>query len=240
MIKKLVNKYLYKKSKFIAPRLDLEAETINDFDRESRKIINLINYTKESGTSYSGELYNNAYHTITIGDNTLKGQRNPELRLKDVPYDFTNKKVLDLGCNQGGMLHAIADKIKEGIGIDYDYKMINTANKIKLFSNNTHLNFFVFNLEVENLEYLKDFISGRKVDICFLLSICKWLKNWKELITFSKSISTHMLFETNGSLEQQEDQINYLKHFYNNVQLINEKSEDDPIQKNRKLLICFD
>jgi len=240
MIKKVFHKYLHKRPKFVAPRLDLEAETINGFDRESRKIINLINYTKESGVSYSGEFYNSGYHTIKIGNKILKGQRNPELRLKDVPYNFMDKKVLDLGCNQGGMLHALADKIKEGIGVDYDYRMINTANKIKSFSNNTHLNFFVINFENENLEYLKDFISGQKVDICFLLSICKWLKNWKELIAFSKSISTQMLFETNGSSEQQEKQINYLKHLYNNVQLINEKSEDDPVQKNRKLLICFD
>jgi len=105
---------------------------------------------------------------------------------------------------------------------------------------NSNLNFYVFNLEKENLGFLQDFIETEKVDICFLLSICMWLKNWKEVITFSKSISHNMLFESNGTPIQQNEQIDFLKSLYSNVMIINETSEDDPLQKNRKLVLCND
>ncbi len=228
-----------KKRKSI-PRLDLEADNVVGFDREGQKIINLLNYTKVSGSSYSGVLYDIGYQTIVIDGKTLSGQRNPMERLKNVPLDFKNKSVLDLGCNQGGMLHALAKDIKVGVGLDYDYKMVNVANKIKSYHSNSNLDFFVFNLEKENLEYIKDFIVEEIVDICFLLSVCMWLKNWKELIVVCKGISKKMLFESNGSAEQQNEQINFLNSIYKSVQVINETSEDDPIQKNRKLLLCYD
>ena len=208
------------------------------FQIMENKLINLLNYTKKSASTYSGELYDVGYHTFNFGDKVLKGQRNPEERFKNVPFDFKGKTVLDLGSNQGGMLNACAKKIKYGIGLDYDARMINVSNRIKEHSENKNLQFYVFNLENEKLEYIQDFLPDDKVDICFLLSVCMWLSNWKELITFVKSISEHLLFESNGSDEQQHEQINFLKSIYTDVNLINEISDDDPLQKKRKLLLC--
>ena len=233
---KYIKKKLGSEKKFLPERIEVDPS--NTFNSEELKVINLLNYTKKSGATYSGELYNSGYHTLQLGDKTLVGQRNPSERFKNIPYDFTGKTVLDIGSNQGGMLHACADKIKQGIGIDYDSKMVNVANKIKSFSKNQHLQFYVFDLEKENLSYIKDLLPGNGVDISFLLSVCMWLKNWKEVIDFVKSISTHLLFESNGSVAQQEEQIDYLKSNYKEVHLINEVSDDDPLQKNRKLLLC--
>lgn len=233
-------KGLLKKNKIVDhKRIDLN-ENINDFNKEELRILNLLNYTKKSGATYSGELYNSGYHTLNLGGKILNGQRNPFKRFENIQYDFKGKTVLDVGCNQGGMLHACANQISNGVGIDYDSRMINSANKIKSYSKNDHLNFFVFNLENEKLDYIKDFISNDKVDICFLLSVCMWLNNWKEVIDFCKSISDTLLFESNGSDIQQLDQINYLKEIYKNVTLVNEISDDDPLQKKRKLLLCND
>lgn len=227
----------FKKKKFTPNRIDFTND-VKGFSKEEVKLINLLNYTKKSASTYSGELYDVGYHTFSLGDKVLIGQRNPEERFKNVPYDFKDKTVLDLGSNQGGMLNACAKEIKYGIGLDYDSRMINVSNRIKEYSENKNLQFYVFNLENEKLAYIQDFLPSNKVDICFLLSVCMWLKNWKEVITFVKSISEHLLFESNGTDEQQNEQIDFLKSIYTEVQMINEISDDDPLQKKRKLLLC--
>jgi SAM-dependent methyltransferase len=227
---------IFKKKKYTPKRIDLE--TNKDFNKEELKLINLLNYTKKSASTYSGELYDIGYHTLTLGDKVLKGQRNPIERFKDVPFDFNNKSVLDIGSNQGGMLTAIASKIDFGIGIDYDSRMVNVSNRIKESSNHKNLQFYVFDLENEKLDYIKDLLPTDSVDICFLLSVCMWLTNWKALIKFVQKISENLLFESNGSDEQQREQIEFLKSIYKEVLLINETSEDDPLQKKRKLLLC--
>ncbi len=227
-----------KRKKLESPARINEDRRENNFSKEELKIINLLNYTKRSGATYSGELYNSGYHTLNLGDKTIAGQRNPAERFKNIPFKFEGKSVLDIGCNQGGMLHAIADKISYGVGIDYDSRMINVSNRIKSFFENNHLNFYVFDLVNEDLNYIKDFLRDEFVDICFLLSVCMWVKNWKELIDFCKGISKKLLFETNGSEKQQKEQIEYLYSIYKNVVLINEISNDDPLQKKRKLFLC--
>lgn len=229
--------HFLKKKKFTPKRIDI-TNSAEEYTKEELKLINLLNYTKKSDSSYSGKLYNSGYHSFNLGDKILKGQRNPENRLKNVPYNFKNKSVLDIGSNQGGMLNACASDIKFGIGIDYDIRMINVANRIKEHKKRNNLQFYVFDLENENLLYLQDFLPTEKVDICFLLSVCMWLKNWKELIRFVQKISETLLFESNGSDEQQKGQINFLKSIYKEVLLVNEISDDDSLQKKRKLLLC--
>ena len=119
-----------KRKKLKSPKRINEDRLDTNFSKEELKIINLLNYTKRSGATYSGELYNSGYHTLKLGDKTIVGQRNPAERFKNIPFKFEGKSVLDIGCNQGGMLHAIADKISYGVGIDYDSRMINVSNKI--------------------------------------------------------------------------------------------------------------
>jgi hypothetical protein len=49
-----------------------------------------------------------------------------------------------------------------------------------------------------------------------------------------------MLFETNGTDSQQQEQIAYLKKRYRSVAMLSETSEDDPTQKRRKLFYLGD
>jgi hypothetical protein len=63
-----------------------------------------------------------------------------------------------------------------------------------------------------------------------------WLENWQKVIDFAHSKSKSMLFETNGSPFQQDEQINYLRGKYSAVNVVSDTSDDDPIQKSRKLL----
>jgi len=97
---------------------------------ELAKISNLLEYTKASGQKYSARIYPAGYHTIKLFGKELKGQRDPKKRIEKTPFDFYDKTVLDIGSNQGAMLFELADKIKWGVGLDYDYRMVNVANRI--------------------------------------------------------------------------------------------------------------
>lgn len=218
-------------------------ERLSTNDEENlvfRQVRNLLNYTKTSGARYSAQRYPAGYHTIELGGRRLEGQRQPAKRLTMVPYDFRGKTVLDMGSNQGGMLFEICGALKEGIGIDYDARMVNAANRIKAVRRAENVHFFVFDLEKEPLDLILDFLPNERVDIVFLLAVCAWLRNWRDVIDFAADISTSMLFETTGTDEQQADQEEYLRHIYRNVQLLASTSEDDPNQKRRRFIFLSD
>lgn len=201
------------------------------------KIKNLLQYTTTSDKTYNGSQYEGGYHTLNVLGNTIKGQRNPGQRLEGIPYDFKGKTVLDVGSNQGGMLFQIQDKITQGIGIDFDYRLVNVANRIKQSHNYANLNFFVFDLEKEDFNLIENFVDKR-IDIIFLLSVCMWIKNWKEFCTWCSLNAKSCLFETNGKKSEQAEQIEFLQSIYKTVTLIREKSTDDKSQTNRKLYYC--
>jgi len=204
-------------------------------ERVFRQIQNILNFTKTSDSHYSAEQFPAAYHTITVNGRQVCGQRDPAKRLMSVPIDFHGRTVLDLGCNQGGMIHQIRSQIKWGVGIDYDPRMINAANRIKSVNASENISFYILDLENDPLELINDFMPDPKADICFLLSVCMWLKNWRQVIDFAHSRSKSMLFETNGSSTQQDQQVSYLRTKYSVVNMLSAISDDDPIQKSRRL-----
>lgn len=216
----------------------LDTRSDDGIDIEIKKILNLLAYTKNNTVTYNAKDYPSGYHTLKIDGHTFGGQRDPAQRLEGVPFDFDGATALDLGCNQGGMLLSIADHIKSGVGVDFDYKMVNAANRIRAHKRLVNLNYYVFDLEKENLELLKNFFCGKNVDIVFLLSVCMWIKNWESVIDFARSISNFLLFESNGSPEQQLEQEAYLRSGYAGVTLVREASTDDPGQQRRRLFLC--
>jgi SAM-dependent methyltransferase len=216
----------------------LDAGAPDGQDLEVHKILNLLSYAKNSATIYSAQAFESGYHSLTIDNHRFEGQRDPEQRLHGVPFDFTSASVLDLGCNQGGMLFSIADRIETGIGVDFDYKMVNAANRIRACKQLDNVHFYVFDLERENFQLLRNFLPGRRVDIVFLLSVCMWLPNWKDVIGAARSVSDNLLFESNGSEEQQREQEQHVRQTYANVVTVRDASTDDHKQKRRRLFLC--
>jgi 2-polyprenyl-3-methyl-5-hydroxy-6-metoxy-1,4-benzoquinol methylase len=202
------------------------------------KIKNLLIYTVTSGKDYNGRNFVTGYHTLQIEGQTFTGQRQPALRLKDVPYNFNGKAVIDIGSNQSGMLFELADKIKYGVGIDYDPRLVNVANRI---SNEYgyDIDFYNFDLSKEDFDLINCFSKVDKFDVILLLAICMWIPNWKELIIWVQKNSSYCLFETNGKTLVQKEQIAFLKKTFTKVEIIAETSDDDPKQKDRKLLWCI-
>jgi len=206
--------------------------------REFARLRNLLEYTKVNDSSYSAKLYPAGYHTIDIDGNRLQGQRDPKLRFSRLGIDFREKVVLDLGTNQGGMLFFVRDEIRLGVGLDYNPRMVNAANRISTIVGSRNLNFYVFDLERDPLEMVFDLVPGGRVDIVFLLSVCMWIKNWKSVVQFCAENIKMMVFESNGTDEEQKEQELEIRAQYSIVTLVAEQSDDDPRQKNRKLFLC--
>ena len=178
-------------------RLDLDAPGIDAPERARRQVLNMLDYTKTSGQRYSARSLPAGYHSIELDGIRFSGQRDPRQRVAQVPLDFSGKTVLDIGCNQGGMLFELADRIHHGVGIDYDARMINAANRIRSHRRIGNLDFFVFNLEREDLNIIRDLLPGPRVDVALLLSVCQWIRNWRELIAFTAAISPAIVFDLN-------------------------------------------
>lgn len=208
---------------------------------KERKILaarSAIWHTTASGSTYSGARHLAGYHSIEILGSYLRGQRECRERLAKVPFDFSGKIVLDVGCNVGGMLHALSGRVAFATGIDYDAKCINAANVVARVNDTMNLSFFTFNLERDDLASIVSLTLGRKIDICFLLSVCMWIRNWREVVDFLATRCEHMLFESNGSQKQQDEQIEHIRQRYASVELILEGSPDDPGQQERSLYLC--
>ncbi len=202
------------------------------------KTLSLVDFATNSTVAYCGSGFPSGYHSLMLRGRSFRGQRECATRLATIPYDFTDKVVLDLGCNCGGMIHCIADKILAGVGADRDPKYINAANAIKNLNGADNLNFFILDLDNDDLNIIDSFVLDKKVDICFLLSICMWLKNWKRVITRCSLTADTLLFESNGSDQQQKEQVEFLRQTYSSVELIDSESHDDLIQNERALYLC--
>jgi hypothetical protein len=230
---------------FIEDNLRSLAELLILGDRPTKEagaildVFRALDAVRHSGEQYSAPVFVAGYHSLDVNGIRFRGQRVCAERLARVPYNFRNKRVLDLGCNVGGMLHALSGTIETGYGIDFNPHCINAAQLIKKVNQSDNLQFYTLNLDRrEDVLLLPAFLHGEKVDICFLLSLCRWLENWRRLIHAAAEISESMLFESNGSAEEQREQVEVLHRYYGNVENVSESSTDDCTVSGRKLYLC--
>ena len=111
----------------------------------------LLDYTKNNKEWFDEKNMVAGYHTVSIQGETFLGQRDPIKRLGKVPYDFTNKRVLDVGCSNGGLLHALTNQIEFGVGVDFNSKCVNAANALKAVNHTDNIHFYTFDLDKEDL-----------------------------------------------------------------------------------------
>lgn len=185
-----------------------------------KQILNVLNYTKTSKSAYAAPDYPAGYHTIELNGVKYPGLRSPASRFKDIAINFEGKTLLDIGCNQGGMIFHLKNQLKYAIGIDFDPNMINACNLLKQLAPELEANFFVIDLDKDPHELIREFIPGGFVDIVFLLSVCKWIKSWRELIKFCSQICHTMVFEVNGS--NRREQIDEIQSQFTRVEFLRE------------------
>lgn len=152
--------------------------------------------------------------------------RDPLERINSIPVDFNDKTVLDLGCNCGGILFAVADKIKYGYGFEINSDAIKHANELVDAYKINNLNF-----NVADLSKWQDY-NLPKTDIVFALAIAKWIQPWRDILLYVNA--PIVVFETHGKKNMQPEQVEWLEKHYTLVELLLEGYE----QGKRKLYLC--
>lgn len=138
------------------------------------------------------------YHTFSIDEIFIRGQRDCKARLNEFRkhYDFTDKNVLDFGCNVGGMMFHLTE-IKNGLGVDYDENVIAAAENISEILQVKKLKFIKHDFDKDSeLQLLKnpDFINF-KPDVIFLLSLAAWIKNFDFFYNICMKSNCKIFFE---------------------------------------------
>jgi len=202
------------------------------------KILNAIRYSvSQNGIKNYGHQFKAGYHTVEIDGEEIQGQRNIGKRLAVMNYDFTGKTVLDLGCNAGGMLLKIADKIKQGVGVDYNSRLINVANLLRYSNEHNHLSFYVFDLIKEPTGQLSNFMRN-PIDVCLMLSIAANVSSWKDIVAWTRQNVETLIFEAHGEQTFIDEQVVVLnKHYASVKQLSAVCTDDNDGMKSRQLFI---
>lgn len=207
-------------------------------DKSVNAVLKVLDYTKTNKQWFDGHDLVAGYHSVTIQGEYYKGQRDPVKRLAKISYDFSNKRVLDVGCSNGGLLHNLASQIRFGVGLDFNAKCINAANVLKAANGIDNIHFYTFDLDKEDLSMINHFAFGEKVDVCFFFNISLWVKRWKDVFTRCADLTETMVFEAHGSEQQQAGQLLFVQSVYQNTRLISEQSDDDPTYAKRKMYLC--
>jgi 2-polyprenyl-3-methyl-5-hydroxy-6-metoxy-1,4-benzoquinol methylase len=194
--------------------ITIDNDTINDFKKHLTKTTEKNHYNGWNNRTNFG------YHSFNLYNFNVSGQRNPRKRTDIMKnfIDFTDKSVLDLGCNSGGILLHLPE-IKSGTGIDYDTNCIESAIFMneKLMINNK-LTFSV--MDLNNL------VITSKFDIIFLLSLGSWVKDWKKMYINCINNSKTIILETNNDNEG-KPQLDLFRSHNCTIKLISSESRDD-------------
>lgn len=197
---------------------------------KKEKLLKVINYVK-TNRRWSGKQYPSGYHSVIIDGEFCKGARDNQKRVDIFKenIDLNGKNVIDIGCNMGGILHKLSNVIKSGIGFDYSYKAINAANAIKSYNKSNNLQFYVFNVDEDDLGMMENFCEN--IDIVFMLSVSMHIKRFTETIDLCRGLANILVFEANGNKDVQSQHLMYVEKFYNVKRIQKDKMR-------RNLYIC--
>jgi hypothetical protein len=162
-------------------------------------------------------------------------------RLAQVPFDFRNKVVLDLGCRMGEALHALAGTIQKGYGFDVDPDCVNAAHLTRGLNDVTNLEFFTFHPEQQNPALMKCFLLRQSVDICFLFATRNWFEQWPAVVAEAAKLCPAMLFEEEEILQHRSHQVDLLQQYYGKIELVAEALDDNgpfSLGTRRRLYLC--
>ena len=169
------------------------------------------------------------YHSFSFGNINLQGQRDAVARLNGfrAHCNFRGKRVVDFGCNTGGMLLHLYE-ISEGCGLDYDQDCIDAARYVNQLQHVSprKLTFSACDLISDEIEAIQAQISF-KPDIFFLLSLGSWIKNWERLYAACCDYAPDQLFLEINNVTEGVAQLEFFKSRSFDVKEIMPESVDD-------------
>jgi 2-polyprenyl-3-methyl-5-hydroxy-6-metoxy-1,4-benzoquinol methylase len=131
------------------------------------------------------------YQTVSFGNTTVKGQRDPHLRFKHLStskqISFESKRILDIGCNfgrLGAFLNSFG--VTQYVGLDLSPDYIDVAKKIATLEGRSNSKFIVGDVcAQETLDRLAT-LSPAGYDIVICQSVYHHIKDkkllWKHIL----------------------------------------------------------
>jgi SAM-dependent methyltransferase len=195
-------------------------------DKESlikEQLKRTVGYHHYNGWENSRTSY--GYHSFNLDGINITGQRTPDERIKEFRkhVNFTNKNVVDIGCNVGGMLFHIPE-IKNGYGFDFDATCIDVAKNISIILGRKNLFFEQVDLDNQPHTELNKYFD--KVDVVFLLSVNKWIKSHLALYQFFIDKKCDIVLELNNNKRDQAILDFFRKQKLNPTLIINGSPND--------------
>jgi SAM-dependent methyltransferase len=173
------------------------------------------------------------YTTIHGKNNVIQGRRDPYKRIRALEkvYDFSQKTVVDIGCNSGGMLFALQSQgsLKKGFGYEISEKCLNIARDQVKMDGLKNIKFIEQDL---TLPIVKEY---PKCDIAFMFSVANWVGQWRYILRALQRSADCVAFEANGRPGKQLDQIDFLHGNFDSVRRVLIDAEDGNI---RRLFLC--
>lgn len=213
-----------------------DANSIDIPEEVIKQVSSLLGSTV--GYSFSNGWNNrtqHGYHSFTIKNMNLIGQRGCVKRLEKMKsvYDFKGKKVVDLGCNTGGMIMHLETSAK-GVGVDYDGKCIEVARKVSTLLKDyvPPCEFYQMNLERTN--EVRELMERETPDVVFLLSMGSWV-NWEPLYKTVTGLCNRVFLEINNNHEGQPQIDFFVSEGWNMVEVSGSSDDDTTGNHNRRL-----
>lgn len=199
---------------------------------EVDKLKILISKNVDSKITYSGKSFKGSYHTIEVDGQVIPGQRDLNYRISKIGEHLRGKSVMDLGCNQGGMLLELRDIISWGVGVDHNSGLINAANKTAEMLNVNNLSFYTYDLVSDLYTSLPCFFRrSNTVDVVFMFAIARWVCNWEQILDYMKSYTKEVFFEAHGNPQEITAQKNGLVRVFSEVEDFGPISDDGNLRR---------
>ncbi len=168
------------------------------------------------------------YHSLYLDGKKIQGMRECTDRLEKMYFGMW-PRILDIGCNMGGMLWPYRYYYREAIGLEKNITHVNFCNNIKkVYDNENRFKFLQFDLntDINQLNYLGEF------DVIYFLAMTQHLSNWKQVLKWAIEHSNLLFIEYNGQPDEIKEYMEFTKKYKNGLTYLGEYN-------GRFLYICY-
>ena len=189
-----------------------------DKDRKIRKDLSLINLRKDKNFFDYGV----GYFYQSFGKLKIRGLRDTLYRKEIINLDkFTqNKKILDIGTNSGFLLMELNNNFNNALGIDYNPKLIQLANKVKDYLQISNINFKTINFETENIDGPFDVVLSLANHHTYDGGISSTEKYFQKIFSLLNSEGILVIESHHPKLETTEKFMNLIESLNNDYKIL--------------------
>lgn len=227
----------YSLSNTLRVPLEVALEQLQNSLKEKLRTASLTFKKQEKRHICQAKKIYNSIDLPHIKVDSSEAQRNCSLRFETLGIersDIEGKRLLDLGCNIGGMIfEAQRRRPAESIGVEYDAEKVEAARMIAAFNGLNNVKFLKADIDRLVSEEL-----GEPFGIVFCFAIEAHVKNKQHLFQLLAEVTSEKLFfEGNSSTNIDESIAKLLEAGFQDVQMLGMCDDDIREENNNRPLL---